>query len=212
MKYTVRNTKEKGGSTGPVFAHNHSKQINERGNRMKKRMMVFLLAGILAVTLFAAAGALADGWDLGLGGLTSLFSLDDESAAYKPGETAVLGDYEVTMTNLMESKGNDYSKPKSGNVFIIAEFAIKNKSGEELAVSSLLCFSAKADDTSYSLSIEAETAALFSGMTQFDMEIAPGKTGTGIVGYEVPSGWKKISITVKPDFYGGEKATFVLEK
>lgn len=174
---------------------------------MKKRIV-----SVLLVVMMMSASALADDWGFGLGSLTSLFSMEDEGNTYKAGEKAVIGDYEVTLINLMESKGSQYEKPGSGNVFVIAEFSIKNKSKEELTVSSIMCFSAKADDTVYSLSLEADTIAMTSGKIQFDMTIDPGKTGTGIVGYEIPKGWKQLRITVTPDFYGSDRATFVVDK
>ncbi|MBR3099907.1 MAG: DUF4352 domain-containing protein [Clostridia bacterium] len=176
---------------------------------MKKLLTVMTAIILLALS---ASSAFADGFGFDLGGLTSLFRMQSDAQTYEPGETAVVGDYEITMTNLLESKGSQYGKPDKGNVFVIAEFSIKNNSKEDLDISSIMCFSAEADGTTYSLSFTADTVAMFSGMIQFDMSIAPGKTGTGIVGYEVPEKWKELRITVTPDFFSSEKAAFLMKK
>ena len=146
------------------------------------------------------------------GSMISLFSSEDESTTYAPGDTAVLDDYDIKLTNVMASNGGSQYKPENGNIYIILEFDITNKTDEQVFISSMMCFSPIVDDITYTISVEADAVAMFSGKMQFDAAIDPGKTQSGIVGYEIPEDWKEFKITVRPDFYSSDKAIFIVNQ
>ena len=173
---------------------------------MKKLIAILVIMSLLVPVAFAESLE-----DL-FGGMTSLFRSDDESNTYAPGDTAELDDYDITLTNVMVSDGGSQYTPADGYNYIIFEFDIKNKTDEQEFISSMMCFSLSVDGKTYTISFEADAIALFSGKTQLDVAIDPGETVSGVVGYEIPKEWAKLSITVKPDVYGGQKATFVMEK
>ncbi len=172
-----------------------------------KRLFAFFVALTLLIPV-----AFADSLGDLVGNMTSLFSSDDESNTYAPGETAELNGYDIKLTNVFASDGNSYYSPDDGNIFIILEFDIKNKTEEDIFVSSMMCFSLSVDGVTYSIDIGALATATLSGKTQMDLNIAPGKTVNGIVGYQIPKTWNELKITVKPEAYSGERATFIMQQ
>ncbi len=168
------------------------------------------ILAIIIVMILIAPAAFADSFGNLVGDLTTLFSFEDNSTSYAPGETACLDDYDITLTNAITSNGNSIYTPAEGNMYIIFEFSITNKTDEEAFISSMMCFSPSVDGKPYTFSLEANSIALLSGKIQFDKAIDPGKTQNGIVGYEIPKTWNEIRISVCPDIYGGDKATFVI--
>lgn len=95
---------------------------------------------------------------------------------------------------------------------MIFEFEIKNTSNEELTISSLMCFTAWVDDTSYTISLEALATGALSSKYQLDCVIDPGKSVTGIVGYEVPKDWKEAKIEFTKEAIFGEKTVFAVSQ
>ena len=162
--------------------------------------------------LLLTSSAFADSFGELFGSMTSLFSSDDESTVYSPGETANLTDYDITLTNVLTSDGGSQYTPAKGYIYIILEFEIKNKTNEDTFISSMMCFSPTVDGKTYTISVEADAIAMISGKMQFDTSIDPGKTISGIVGYEIPEDWKELKITVNPDLYGDNKATFAMHR
>lgn len=121
-------------------------------------------------------------------------------ASFTVGDTVTKHDVYVTLTDVREFKG-EYMTPADGNVYVAFELEIENKSGESLAVSSLMCFEAYFDDYAANFSLGAQTE---SGATQLDGEIAPGKKMKGAICYEVPSDWATAEIHFNPDLYGSD--------
>lgn len=79
----------------------------------------------------------------------------DKETVFKKGEIAELNGVQVTLTDYKESTGSEYNKPTDGNVFLMAEFEIANNTDKELAISSVLCFEAYADDYALNFSFSA---------------------------------------------------------
>lgn len=129
---------------------------------------------------------------------------------FKVGEIASLKDILVTFVGATESKGSEYNKPAEGNVFLICEFDIENKSDKEITVSSMLSFEAYVDDYSTDLSISGLIEK--GNKQQLDGSIAAGKKMNGIIAYEVPSSYKEIEIKFSPDVWAGSDITFVKTK
>ena len=94
-------------------------------------------------------------------------------------------------------------------LFLLCEFSIDNQSDKDIAVSSIASFNAYVDDYSTNLSISAIIA---TDKTQLDGAVAAGKKMTGVVGYEVPKGWKEIEIRFTPDFWSGNEIEFIANK
>lgn len=176
-----------------------------------KKWTSLVLAIVLAFVLIPSESAHAMGLGDFLGGLTSMFRPDTDDA-YKVGETAQLGDVSIKLNNVYESRGNSYYVPKDGYEYVILEFSISNKGDEELSLSTLLSFSTWCDGQSYTISIEALAMGAFSGKIQLDCDVLPGKSVTGVIGYEIPSNWQTISVEYSNDVLFGENAVFAVSK
>lgn len=114
----------------------------------------------------------------------------------------------MTLLNVKQSNGSDMNAPDAENVFVLCEFLIQNNSSKDLAISSELSFDAYADDTSTS---ESLTALVEKGnKSQLDGTIAAGKKMDGVIGYEIPKGWKTLEIRLNPDGFSffSHKVTF----
>lgn len=122
------------------------------------------------------------------------------------GEKVALKDVVVTLKSVTESNGANFMEPEEGNVFLICEFDIENNSAKEIAVSTLLSFTAYVDDYATGLSLGGLVAA---EKNQLDGSVAAGKKMNGVVAYEVPSNWKEIEIQFTPDVWSGNDITFV---
>ena len=127
-------------------------------------------------------------------------------AAFTVGDTVELSDVVVTFVGMTESKGSDFNKPADGNVYVLCEFTIENKSNEEISVSSMLNFDAYCDDFSVSQSIGALIEKDNKG--QLDGSIAAGKKMNGVIGYEVSADFKKMEIQYKPNLFSDKAITF----
>lgn len=125
------------------------------------------------------------------------------------GDTVQLNGINVKLIDVHESAGSQFMKPTDGNVFVTFELEFDNQSKKEIAVSSLMMFTAYFDDYSTNISIEAITD---SGKTQLDGYIAAGKKMSGVVGYEAPADWKVSEIHITPDFWAGDDIIFEYSK
>lgn len=122
------------------------------------------------------------------------------------GDIVSLNGVEVTFTSCAESSGKQFLNPESGNVFLICEFNIDNKSQKDIAVSSIASFEAYADDYSVSVSL---TGIASTDKQQLGGTVATGKKMSGAIVYEVPKDWKILEIRFTPDFWAGEDITFI---
>ena len=130
-----------------------------------------------------------------------------EDKAFKVGDVVELNDILVTFIGVTESTGSEYNKPEEGNVYVLCEFEIINNSDNELAVSSIMSFTAYCDDYScdYSLGALLEKG----NKDQLDGSVAAGKKMKGVVGYEVPADWKELEIHYITDLLSSNKIVFV---
>ena len=114
------------------------------------------------------------------------------------------------MLNVSESAGSTFNTPADGNVFVICEFEIENKSAKDIAISSMMSFEAYCDNYTCTYSL----AALLEkeNKNQLDGTVASGKKFNGIIGYEVPENWKELEIRFTPDFWSGKEIIFVSNK
>ena len=131
-----------------------------------------------------------------------------ENQAYGIGDTLEMKNVRATLTDVRILQGSQYSTPEEGNEFVIYELEIENCSDEEIAVSSLLCFTAYADD--YKLEFSLSAMAQDKGQ-QLDGTIAAGKKLKGVVGFEAPEGWSTTELHFKPSVWTGSAFVFTAQ-
>lgn len=125
------------------------------------------------------------------------------------GERVEFNDVIVTLVSVTESKGSQYNTPADGNVFLLCEFEIENNTKSELAISSMMSFSAYCDDYSINLSLSALMEK--GNKNQLDGSIASGKKMNGVIGYEVPADWKEVEIQFQSNVWSSKNFTFFAE-
>lgn len=129
-----------------------------------------------------------------------------EASSFGIGDRVEMNDIYVTLDNVTENSGTDYIQPAEGNIFVICEFTIENESDSEIAISSVMSFTAYADDYAVQLSIGGMSQA---GKQQLDGSIAAGKKMNGVVAYEVPADWSEIEVHFAPNVYSTKDFVFV---
>lgn len=130
-----------------------------------------------------------------------------EDKAFKVGDVVEMNDILITFIGVTESTGSEYVKPAEGNVFVLCEFEIANNSDEELAVSSIMSFTAYCDDYSCDYSFGALMEK--GNKDQLDGSVAAGKKMRGVVGYEIPTDWKELEVHYITDILSSNKVVFV---
>lgn len=118
------------------------------------------------------------------------------------GDTAELRGVRVTLNGVTESRGSKFMGPSSGNIFVTCEFTIENNSSSDIAVSSMMSFTAYFDDYAANLSLGA--MAMDDGNQQLDGTVASGKKIRGVIGYEAPATWKTIEVQFTPEIYSND--------
>lgn len=184
---------------------------------MKKQGMAGALALVLALALALSlcacgpreAAPAPAAPDTAVSGETQTPEAPAEKDSYGVGEQAELNGVEVTLTQVEESRGNQFMEPEAGKVYLLCHFDIANNTQEDLSISSLLCFDAYVDDYAASLSIGAESATDQAGL---DGTVAPGKRMAGVIGYEVAQDWKELEIVFTPDAWSNDSLTFTAQR
>ena len=57
---------------------------------------------------------------------------EPEQTVFNVGDTVNLNDVEITLVNITESAGGEYTTPDEGNEFLILEFEIANNSSKDI--------------------------------------------------------------------------------
>lgn len=133
----------------------------------------------------------------------------DEKKPLSIGESFELNNVVVTLVDVYESTGNGFLTPTDGNVFVICEFEIENKTYGDITVSSLMSFEAYFDG--YAANLDFSAIAL-SEKNQLDGTIAATKKMRGVVGYQAPSDWESVEIQFSPSFWSSKKIIFSYNK
>ena len=63
---------------------------------------------------------------------------EPEQTVFNVGDTVNLNDVEITLVNITESAGGEYTTPDEGNEFLILEFEIANNSSKDISISSVM--------------------------------------------------------------------------
>lgn len=122
-----------------------------------------------------------------------------EKKVFGIGDTVENNGIEVTLISAESNAGNAYLKPGEGKMFEVLEFEISNNSEHDIVVSSLTAFEAYCDD--YAANFDIRVNVLYNDKEQLDGNVADGKKIKGVIGYEVPTDFKKLEITCKPSFW-----------
>lgn len=133
-----------------------------------------------------------------------------EKTEFTVGETAEYKDIQVTLKEVLKSKGDDLlSKPEDGNEYAICVFEIINNSDSDISISSVACFEAYCDDTSINQDILGLQTPEAKKYNQLDGNIASGKKMEGVIAYQVSKNWKEIEINVSPGFWSVKDIKFI---
>ena len=169
-----------------------------------KKLMCLLLCLLMVFSLSACVGEDTPSKETGQNAAADT----NKDELFHLNESAVFKDLKFTATEIKESNGTDFFVPDAGNVFVGVKFEIENISSETQNLSSLLMFSAYADDTKCEYSISA--ACAFENT--LDGEISAGKKLVGWYAVEVPKDWKTLELEVQSTWLSNNPARFVFEK
>jgi Domain of unknown function (DUF4352) len=104
----------------------------------------------------------------------------------------------VTINSVKTNPGSDFTKPKSGNTFVIVDVTVKNISSSNQTVSSLLMFNLKdATGQQYNEAITDFTKAP-------DGTVTPNSLLRGQLVYEVPSTDHTFTFSYQSDLTGSD--------
>ena len=134
---------------------------------------------------------------------------EEAKELFAVGETAEYNEIQVSVTGYEKSNGNDFSKPASGREFIYVNVDIANNSDDDLAISSMLSFTAYCDD--YKLDFSSDALMALDDRNQLDGTISAGKKMNGYLGLEVPSGWKVIELQFTDNVWTSSKVKFEIK-
>lgn len=134
-----------------------------------------------------------------------------EKTTFGVGETAEHDGLQITLLSATESHGQEYNTPAAGNIFLLLDFEIVNNSKKDFTFS-MLDYESYCDDYSVSDSVEAELIDEAEGKNSLGGTVAPGKKLRGVLGYEVPEGYKNFEIKISPDLWSSKDITFALSK
>lgn len=170
-----------------------------RKKKSKKRHPI-LGTIVLIIGIFIIIGALSGGSDepqkIDTSSQPATTVSATEEAFFTVGDTLEMNNIIVTLNDVSEHKGTQFSKPTDGNVFVTCEFTIENNTESDLAVSSIMSFECYFDDFAANISLGAMTSN--QNKTQLDGTVAHGKKISGIVGYEAPENWSTMEVHFKP--------------
>lgn len=116
------------------------------------------------------------------------------------GDTGTAKDVSITLKEVKTKTADDKE-------IVICHFLIENNSEKDMAVSSLMSFSAYIDD----FAADYALATVYTDLKQLDGEIAAGKKMDGAVCYSAEKGWSEIEITFVPSLASSQKVKFVAE-
>lgn len=128
---------------------------------------------------------------------------EQAQTTYKVGDVIKIGDLSLTINSVATPKGNQFSKPRAGQHFVVVDLTIANLGTKEATISALLQMALKdASGQKYDVDLMATTAA--KGALP-DGKLAAGEKLRGQVGYQVPSAAKGLVFVFDADVFGAGK-------
>jgi len=110
----------------------------------------------------------------------------------------------VTLNSVSTSKGTDFNKPKSGNIFLVVNVTLKNTSTQNQTASSLTMFSLK-DGTG-----QTYDQNVFQGKSP-DGTVAAGGVIRGDIAYEVPTSIHNFTLQCTPSLGTNDLAEWAVK-
>lgn len=158
----------------------------------KKASKGLAVAGlILAIIAVYMAYAMHKGVETAVGELSNTIGNGNtEIVEYAQGDKAILGNGQITVTNVKRSQGNDWDKPKKGKEFVIVTVNIENKGKDKLSYNPYdfkLQNSEGAQESTTFTTIDSDTS-LTSG------ELIAGGKVSGTITFETTKGDKGLSL------------------
>jgi hypothetical protein len=170
--------------------------LNKNGGLLVKKVFLLLFGFLILV-----GSLLACGNDTANSGSTTTPAATSPTAKHsRVGETVKVGNlWEVVVNSVKTSKGDDYTKPDAGRVFLVITVSLKNISATEQNVSSLLSFKLR-DSTG----TEGKTSFLTSGVDPApNGKVAAGSPVKGDLVYEVADSQKQFTLAFEADLTSG---------
>jgi hypothetical protein len=109
-----------------------------------------------------------------------------------------MGNLQFTVNGVRTSKGNDFIKPKDGNVYLYVSVTVENTGSSEEVVSSLMIF--KLVDKE---GVSHDIALAVDANGQVDGSLAAGRKMKGELTYEVPKNVKDYELEINPTLGDG---------
>jgi hypothetical protein len=163
---------------------------------MKKRLAILLGFAIILGALLACGESNNAGSISSTSNTTSQTQSTPAVQHFKVGDVVKVGDtWQVTVNKVKTSHGDDFSKPDAGNTYVIINVTVKNISGQEQTISSLLNFTYKAVDGT-----KGKNALLTTGVSPApDGKVAASDVVKGDLVYEVPAAQKTGTLSFQAD-------------
>lgn len=174
-------------------------------------MLVLLLSllGVLALVIMACGESSAN-TGTSVGSSTSTVQKNTGSTGgakhFKVGDQVKVGDtYIVTINSFKTNPGDEFFKPKAGNVFVVIDVSFKNVSSEEKNLSTLLQCDLK-DSTG-----QKYTETVISGVTPPDGKLVAGDVVKGQLAYEVSASQHDFTFSFEADAFSSGQTLWDLK-
>lgn len=180
------------------------------GAKQKRRPILgAILIVIGVIIILAAIGGGGGSSPEKVGEVEKKQDTPQKQTEFYVGDVVAVNDIEVSFISCEESYGSGFLTPDAGNVYLVCEFEVNNKSNKDINVSSILCFEAYVDDYATNMSIYAGSE---TDKGSLDGTVAAGKRLSGVIGYEVPEDWETLEVRFTPDFWSNRDITFIATK
>ena len=137
---------------------------------------------------------------------SSSSSNSSNSSHYKIGQPATQGDWQVSVTNVSTSMGDDIDQPKSGDQFLLVQVSVKNNSSKSQTVSSIDMFTLRdSNGQGYNETVTTQSTSSPDGSVDTGGKIA------GTIAYEVPANVKSFELKFTGDLLSSDSVTFDLK-
>lgn len=111
---------------------------------------------------------------------------EEVKESYKVGESIKLGDVILTVNEVQESQGGQYTKPSEGNTWIELNLTVQNTGKNQEYITTLgQMFILDTENNQYQVAVTSK-AMENPGSTGLDGALLAGAKKTGWVGFEVP--------------------------
>jgi hypothetical protein len=119
------------------------------------------------------------------------------------GEPVTVGDFILTVNDVMVLDSGGVVAPDEGNQFLGVEMTVENTGSDEMGLARALMMTRleDADGQRYDIDLAATAVAIFSGGFDPETEISPGSEITGVAGFQVPDDLSPgdLTLVIEPD-------------